>query len=166
MLRIIISIKLGKVTASTIIRRLGSEGVRNNLFFAFRELGRVVRTQYLLEYIQDIEMRETVNAATCKSEEFNNFLKWIFFYNSGIIQENLRHEQTKIVKYNHLVANLIILHNVNTMTKVLKRLKRNDFDVTPELLAALSPYRTSHINLLGQYPLETNRRIKAQIYRL
>ena len=166
MLRIIISIKLGKVTASTIIRRLGSEGVRNNLFFAFRELGRVVRTQYLLEYIQDIEMRETVNAATCKSEEFNNFLQWIFFYNSGIIQENLRHEQVKIVKYNHLVANLIVLHNVNAMTKVLKRLKRNDFDVTPEMLAALSPYRTSHINLLGQYPLETNRRVKAQNYRL
>ncbi|NOR42035.1 MAG: Tn3 family transposase [Gammaproteobacteria bacterium] len=166
MLRVIISIKLGKVTASTIIRRLGSEGVRNNLFFAFRELGRVVRTQYLLEYIQDIEMRETVNAATCKSEEFNNFLQWIFFYNSGIIQENLRHEQVKIVKYNHLVANLIVLHNVNAMTKVLKRLRRNDFDVTPEMLAALSPYRTSHINLLGQYPLETNRRVKAQIYRL
>jgi len=84
-LRIIISIKLGKVTASTIIRRLGSEGVRNSLFFAFGELGRVVKTQYLLEYIQDIETRETVNAATCKSEEFNNFLQWIFFDNSGII---------------------------------------------------------------------------------
>jgi hypothetical protein len=39
-------------------------------------------------------------------------------------------------------------------------------NVTPEMLAALSPYRTSHINLLGQYPLETNRRVKAQNYRL
>lgn len=37
-LRVIISIKLGKVSASTIIRRLGSEGIRNNLFFAFLEL--------------------------------------------------------------------------------------------------------------------------------
>jgi len=75
-------------------------------------------------------------------------------------------EQVKIIKYNHLVANLIVLHNVNAMTKVLKRFRRNDFDVTPEMLAALSPYRTSHINLLGQYPLETNRRVKAQNYRL
>ncbi|MDB4222939.1 Tn3 family transposase [Granulosicoccus sp.] len=166
MLRIVISIKLGKVTASTIIRRLGSEGVRNNLFYAFRELGRVVRTQYLLEYIQDIEMRETVNAATCKSEEFNNFLQWVFFYNNGIIQENLRHEQIKLVKYDHLVANLIILHNVNAMTKVIKRLKRAGFELTPELLAGLSPYRTSHINLLGQYQLEVNRRAKTQNYRL
>ena len=84
----------------------------------------------------------------------DDFPQWIFFYSSGIIQENFRHEQVKIIKYNYLVANLIVLHNVNAMTKVLKRLRRNDFDVTPEMLAALSLYRTSHINLLGQYPLE------------
>jgi hypothetical protein len=30
----------------------------------------------------------------------------------GVIAENLRHEQRKIIKYNHLVANLVILHNV------------------------------------------------------
>ena len=80
---------------------------------------------------------------------------------TGIFQENLRHEQVKIIKNNHLVANLIVLHNVNAMTKVLKRLKRSNFEITPELLPALSPYRTSHTNLLGQYPLETNRRLKA-----
>ena len=166
MLRIAVSIKLGKVSASTIIRRLGSEGVRNSLFFAFRELGRVVRTRYLLEYIGDIELRETVHAATCKSEEFNNFLQWVFFYNSGIIQENLRHEQCKIVKYNHLVANLIILHNANAMTRAIKRVRRDGFDVRPEHLAELSPYRTGHINLLGRYPLQVNRRAKAQVFRL
>jgi len=51
-----------------------------------------------------------VTAATCKNEEFNNFLQCVFFYNNGIVQENLRHEQSKVVKYNHLVANLNILH--------------------------------------------------------
>ena len=166
MLRIAVSIKLGKVSASTIIRRLGSEGVRNSLFYAFRELGRVVRTRYLLEYIGDIELRETVQAATCKSEEFNHFLQWVFFYNNGVIQENLRHEQSKIVKYNHLVANLIILYNVNAMTRAIKRVRRDGVDVRAEHLAALSPYRTGHINLLGRYPLEVNRRAKAQVFRL
>ena len=166
MLRVVISIKLGKVSASTIIRRLGSEGIRSSLFYAFRELGRVVRTQFLLEYIQDIEMRETVHAATCKSEEFNNFLQWVFFYNNGMIQENLQHERAKLVKYNHLVANLIILHNVNAMSKVLKRLKHEGVGITEELLAGLSPYRSSHINLLGTYQLQTNKRAKSQQFKL
>ena len=90
------------------------------MYYAFRELGRVTRTQYLLEYITDIKMRETIQSATRKSEAFNDFVKWVFFFNNGGIQENLRHEQNKMVNYNRPVANLAILHNVNTMAKVIK----------------------------------------------
>lgn len=113
-----------------------------------------------------IDLRETVNAATCKSEEFNNFLKWVFFYNNGIIQENFRHEQAKIVKYNHLVANLIILHNVNSMTKGIRKLQREGVEVSPEMLDGFSPYGTSHLNLLGQFDLNTRRTPKSRTFRL
>ena len=75
MLRVAVSISEGKVSASTIIRRLGANGIRNSLYYAFRELGRVVRTQFLLQYISEIELRESVHAATCKSEEFNQFVQ-------------------------------------------------------------------------------------------
>lgn len=158
MLRIALSIKMGKVSASTIIRRLGSEGVRNKLFYAFRELGRVMRTIFLLSYISDVEMREMINAATCKSEEYNNFMQWVFFYNNGVIRENKLHEQDKIIKFNHLVSNMVILHNVNNMTRIIGQLKREGFNVSSELLAGLSPYRWEHINLLGLYPLVTNKK--------
>ena len=83
-----------------------------------------------------------------------------------MIQENLQHEQAKLVKYNHLVANLIILHNVNAMSKVLKRLKHEGVGITEDLLAGLSPYRSSHINLLGTYQLQTNKRAKSQQFKL
>ena len=166
MLRVAMSIKAGKVTASTIVRRLGERGIRNSLYYAFRELGRVIRTQYLLEYITDIKMRETIQAATCKSESFNDFVKWVFFFNNGEIQENLRHEQNKMVNYNHLVANLVILHNVNSMTKVIQRLKKEGFEITDEMLAGLAPYRRNHIDLLGKYPLHVNRRRTRQALKL
>jgi len=157
MLRIAISIKEGKVSASTIARRLGSRGIRNSLYFAFRELGRVVRTQFLLEYISDIDLRETIQASTCKSEEFNEFIQWVFFFNRGMIQENLRAEQEKMIRYSHLVANQVILYNVNAMTKTLRKLKKDGLSVTPEVLRGLSPYRTEHINLLGDYTIDTSR---------
>lgn len=41
---------------------------KNSLNYAFRELGRVARTQYFLEYITYIKLRETIEAATCKNE--------------------------------------------------------------------------------------------------
>ena len=106
MLRVAVSIKLGKVTASAILRRLGTFSKKNKIYFAFRELGKVVRTLFLLDYIDDVEVRKVIHAATNKSEEFNQFVKWAFFGGEGIIQENVLHEQRKVVKYSHFVANL------------------------------------------------------------
>ncbi|WP_125077094.1 Tn3 family transposase [Pseudoxanthomonas sp. SGT-18] len=159
MLRVTVSIKLGKITASTILRRLGTYSRKNKLYFAFRELGKVIRTKFLLRYIDDVDIRKTIQAATNKSEEFNGFVKWVFFGGEGIIAENILHEQRKIVKYNQLVANMIILHNVDQMTRTLAELRQEGLELTPEVLAGLSPYRTSHINRFGDYTLDLAREV-------
>ena len=39
-----------------------------------------------------------------KSEAFNGFTKWVGFDSAGIIQNNNREQQRKIIKYNHLVS--------------------------------------------------------------
>jgi len=54
------------MTPSTILRRLGSESTKNKLYFAFRELGRVIRTLFLLKYLNDPELRRAIHAATNK----------------------------------------------------------------------------------------------------
>tara|TARA_A200000113_G_C8633343_1_gene279995 strand:- start:109 stop:501 length:393 start_codon:yes stop_codon:yes gene_type:complete len=113
-----------------------------------------------LRYIDEIELRQTIHAATNKSEEFNNFTKWLFFGGDGIIAENVRHEQRKIVKYNQLVANMVILHNTDRMTKVLRQLSDEGVEITQEVLAGMSPYRTSHINRFGDYTLDLKRKIE------
>lgn len=166
MLRVAISIKAGKITPSMILRRLGTYSRKNKLYFAFRELGRVVRTMFLLNYINDIELRRNIHAATNKSEEFHNFAKWLFFGGEGIIAENVRHEQRKVIKYNHLVANLVILHNVQEMSRTLKDLQRQGHPVDEGVLKALSPYRTSHINRFGDYTLDLDRKIKPIDYKI
>ncbi|MEW8659812.1 MAG: Tn3 family transposase [Candidatus Thiodiazotropha endolucinida] len=53
--------------------------------------------------------------------------------------ENMRHQQRKIVKYNHLVANMLILHNADTMTRILQKLSETGVQITPGLLEQLSP---------------------------
>ena len=157
MLRVAISIRLGKITASTILRRLGTYSRKNKLYWAFRELGKAVRTRFLLNFIDDVEIRKTIHAATNKSEEFNGFVKWAFFGGEGIIAENVAHEQRKIVRYNQLVANLVILHNVEQMTRVLAELRDEGRTISPDVLAGLSPYRTAHINRYGEYTLDLSR---------
>ncbi|MEQ9443916.1 MAG: Tn3 family transposase, partial [Cyclobacteriaceae bacterium] len=131
---------------------------KNKLYFAFRELGRVIRALFLLDYTFDTELRKTIHAATNKSEEFNQFADWLAFA-SKVIPENLRHEQTKIIKYNHLVANLVILYNVDEMTRVLDDLLQEGYPIDEDLLKNLSPYRTEHINRFGSYTLNTDQKV-------
>ena len=69
------------------------------------------------------------------------------------------HEQQKIVGYNHLVANLVILHNVERMSHVLAELRDEGVEISPEVLAGLSPYRTAHINRFGDYTVDTSRAV-------
>lgn len=166
MLRVAISIKLGKISPSAILRRLGTYSRKNKLYIAFKELGKVVRTVFLLKYISEVELRQTINAATVKSEEFNNFSQWLFFGGDGVIAENLRHQQRKIVKYNNLVANLVILYNAEKMTRILAKLRDEGEDITPEILAGLSPYRTSHINRFGDYTLDLSRNVEPLDFNL
>jgi len=157
MLRVAISIKAGRITPSMILRRLGVASRKNKLYFAFRELGRAIRTRFLLNYINDVELRRVIHQSTNKSEQFNDFAQWLHFANDGIIAENIRHEQRKVVKYNHLVANMVILHNVHTMSRTLKVLQEQGVPLSEELLNRLSPYRREHINRLGHYSLDLDR---------
>ncbi|CAG9243406.1 Tn3 family transposase [Paraburkholderia caribensis] len=159
MMRVAVSIKAGKMTPSTILRRLGSESTKNKLYFAFRELGRVIRTLFLLKYLNDPELRRTIHAATNKSEQFNDFAQWLMFGGEGVIAENVRHEQRKVIKYNHLVANMVILYNVQWMSRKLKELQQKGHPIDAEVLKVLSPYRREHINRLGDYLLDLQRSV-------
>ncbi len=70
-----VSIKLRRVSASTILRRIGTYSRKNKMYFAFKELGKVVRNLFLLNYIDDLELRQTIHADTNKNEQFNGFAK-------------------------------------------------------------------------------------------
>ena len=156
MLRIVLSIKAGRISASTILKRLSTYSRKNVVYQAFYELGKVVRTGFLLRYIADPELRDTIQAAMNKSEQFNSFLKWMAFGGEEI-RTNDRDLQQKIIKYQHLVANCQIFHTVMQLTRVVKELREEGFEVPEEVLATMNPYRTEHISRLGEYRLDLSR---------
>jgi len=157
MLRVALSIKDGLLTPSTILRRLGAYSRKNRLYHAFWELGRAIRTGFLLQYIADADLRATIQAALNKNESFNNFVQWVAFGDAGIITENDRLEQRKSVKYTHLVANCLIFSTVARLSRELAQLHAEGYPLDPEAVAALSPYRTAHLNRLGHYTLDVTR---------
>ena len=156
MLRVSLSIREGKVKASEVLTKISAKSVSNKLYTAFRELGRVIRTSFLMEYIGDYDLRKIIHSATCKSEEFNEYVNWIAF-SDKTIRKNNRLEQRKFIKYNQLVTNMVLLYNVQSMTLALNNLAKEGVSISGEVVERLSPYRKSHITRLGTYELNLDR---------
>lgn len=45
------------------------------------------------------------------------------------------------------------------MTRTLAELRKAGTELSPEVLAGLSPYRTSHINRFGDYTLDLEKEV-------
>lgn len=70
-LRLAASIKQGTMTASLMLRKLGSYPRQNGLAVALRELGRIERTLFILDWLQSVELRRRVQAGLIKGEARN-----------------------------------------------------------------------------------------------
>ena len=157
MMQVVLSIQAGKVLPSMLLRKLNSNNRRNILYRAFRELGRVTRTLFLLRYISEADFRQTIRAETTKIESYNDFLDWITF-GGDIIKSGDPIEQAKLIKYSDLVANSIMLHNVVDLTEVLTSMAEENYSITKELLAGLSPFIRDQIRRFGRYDVDMSKR--------
>ncbi|WAG58448.1 transposase (plasmid) [Clostridium estertheticum] len=154
--RVALSIKMGRITPSTILHKLGSYSRKSKLYQAFSELRKALRTGFLLKYISDIDSRRIIQETSNKNESFNGFTKWINFSSDGVITSNNREDQRKRIKYNHLVANTIVFYNVYRMSEILHGLSSEGYDINKEIVSSLAPYMTSHINRFGKYSIDKN----------
>ena len=123
------------------------------LFRAFRELGRVERTLFLLRFFSNVETRRIIRAETTKIEAHNDFLDWVSF-GGPVIKSGDPVEQEKQLKYASLIANAIMLSNVADLTTVLTGMAADGHPVTPALAACTSPYGRKHILRFGKYALD------------
>jgi TnpA family transposase len=153
MIQVALSIQAGRVMPSMLLRKLGSYSRKSLLYRAFRELGRVERTLFLLRYISNTEVRHVIRAETTKIEAYNDFLDWVCF-GGPVVKSGDPVEQEKQLKYASLVANAVMLSNVADLTEVLSAMAKDGHPVTPELVACTSPHIREHIRRFGRFALD------------
>lgn len=150
-LRLAVSIKQGTATASLMLRKLGSYPRQNGLAVALRELGRIERTLFSLEWIQDIELRRRVNAGLNKGEARNALARAVFFNRLGKMRDRSFENQRYRASGLNLVTAAIILWNTVYLERAINALKQHGEKINENLLQHLSPLGWEHINLTGDY---------------
>ncbi len=149
-LRLASSIRHGTVSASLMLRKIGSYSRQNGLAIALRELGRIERTLFTLEWLQNVELRRRVNAGLNKGESRNSLARAVFFNRLGEIRDRSYENQRYRASGLNLVVAAIVLWNTVYLEKAIQAL-RSKKSINDSLLEHLSPLGWEHISLTGDY---------------
>ncbi|GAA4974066.1 Tn3 family transposase [Yinghuangia aomiensis] len=153
LLRTGISIREGRLSSVTLLRRLGNQSKRNRIYKALRELGRVVRTVTLLRYLSEPQLREHITAVTNRTEAFHNYATWLMI-GGRLIGHNDPDYQERVVKFNELIANAAIYSTALDITDAANALAAEGHPVDTDDLATITPYITRTIRRFGDWVLD------------
>ena len=150
-LRLVVTIKLKQAIASDIFRRLKSCSKQKTLYTALKAFGRIVKTRFILRYIDDVALRVAIKAQLNQVELANRFTRAVAVGNSREFAYAHQDDQQIAEACNRLIKNAIICWNYLYLEM---RLRSADAAQRKDLLLAIkthSPMYWAHINLLGEY---------------
>jgi TnpA family transposase len=159
-LRLAASIKAGTAAPSAILRRLAAYPRQNALAKAIREIGRLERTSFTLDWISDPALRRRTNAGLNKGEARNALARAVFFHRLGEIRDRTFENQSYRASGLNLAVAAIILWNTVYLGRAVDDLRSRGEAIQDDLVARVAPLGWEHIAFNGDYvwpaePLDT-----------
>ena len=154
LLRVAGSLKRGWVTSSLLIGKLQSYPRKNRLTRALQEYGRLVKTIFILRYLESEPLRRRIHAQLNKGEALHGLREFLLFANKGTLRKKQEEELMNQAGCLNLVTNAVVTWNTVYMAAVIDRLRAEGKTVNEEDIARLSPARYEHINPYGKYRFE------------
>jgi TnpA family transposase len=151
MMRIAGSLKLGTVQASELIRTLLKSERPSSLAQAIIEAGRINKTLYLLNYIDDADYRRRILTQLNRGEGRHGVARAICHGQRGEIRKRYREGQEDQMGALGLVTNAVVLWNTIYMQASLNHLRQQSVEIREADEARLSPLVHGHVNMLGHY---------------
>jgi TnpA family transposase len=164
LMRLAASIKQGTVTASLMLRKLGSYPRQNGLAIAAREFGRIERTLFILDWLQNPDLRRRSTAGLNKGEARHALAKAVFFYRLGEFRDRTFEQQRYRASGLNLLTAAIVLWNTVYLERATRAIDAHK-PIDRNLLQHLSPLGWEHINLTGDYTWKTRRNANTNKYR-
>ena len=165
LLRVAGSLKHGEVRASELMHALQRGGHISALAAGIGELGRIIKTLYLLAYIDDEDYRRRILRQLNRGEQRHAVARTVFFGKKGELRKKYREGQEDQLGALGLVVNMIALWNTQYLDRALTRLRNDGYTVREEDVARLSPLVTAHINMLGRYHFALPEELAADEFR-
>jgi hypothetical protein len=150
-LRLATSIRTGIVPASLMLKRFGAYPRQNGLAHALREIGRIERTLFTLDWIEDPALRRQATTELNKGESKNALSRAVCFHRFGRLRDRSVESQRHRASGLNLAVAAIVLWNTVYLSRAIAALRAVGEEVPDALLGHLAPLGWQHINLTGDY---------------
>ena len=158
MVKHVVALKLGYADAEAILKRFTRNNLKHPTYLAFCELGKVIKTIFLCDYLRMEELRREIHEGLNVVENWNSANGFLFFGKNSEIASNCIAEQEVSVLALHLLQismvyiNTIMIQQVFKDDQWLNRMTKEDF-------RALTPLFYAHINPYGSFNLDMSERL-------
>lgn len=149
--RIMASLGQKDTTQATIIRKLSSYARQNQTKKALWELDNICRSIYILDFIDDVGLRQSVQKALNRGEAYHRFRKAVAYVNGGRFRVQTESEQQVWNDCSRLIANAIIYYNTMLLSKVYEQKLVAGDEAAISVIKGISPVAWQHINLIGRF---------------
>jgi TnpA family transposase len=147
------SLESGHTTASIALKRLAAYSGKNHFYRANRELGRIFKTEYILQYMSDPAVRSRVRRGLLKGEEIHALARQVAYGKQGRITARELHAQQNTSGCLTLIMACIIYWQAKEINRTILEGEPEAVGVDLSLLEHISPIGWENIILYGQYVL-------------
>lgn len=150
-LRLVGSIKIGHVAPSVMLRKLAAYERQNQLDVALQEIGKVERTLFMLDWLENPDLRRRCHAGLNNSEQRHALTQAIYTFRQGRIIDRSHEAQQYRASGLNLVIAAIVYWNTLYMDTAVQYLRSASIPAPDELLAHTSPVGWEHIAFSGDF---------------
>ena len=149
--RIMVSLALKTTTQNIIVGKLSAFARTNKTRRALWKYDNILRSLYLLDYIDSPPLRQHVQRALNRGENYHQLRRAVSYANFGKLRFKTEHEQQLWGECARLLTNCIIYYNATLLSHVLACKEGAGDTQGVALLKQVSPVAWQHINLYGRY---------------
>jgi TnpA family transposase len=149
--RIMVSLAMKTTTQSIITSKLSAYARKNKTRTALWEYDNVIRSIYLLRFIDEPQLRRNVQLALNRGESYHKLRKAVAFANFGKLRFKNEHEQQIWQECSRLITNCIIIYNATILSNLLTYRESIGDIEGAAALKKVSLIAWQHINLHGRY---------------
>ena len=156
---IYVALLTGEQTQSTIVRKLSSHHRKNRTKDALWEYNSILRSIYLLWYIEDPAFRRSVRTALNRTEGYHQLERAIVNVGGGELRGKSDIELSIWNECTRLVANAIIYYNSYLLSEFLISRGDNLSKEEKKLLRRISPMAWQFLIFTGIYDFSLKNRV-------